>query len=109
MTPRPPRSPRTDTLFPYTTLFRSTRYRARAGEYRVVEMERDRGRAQMRARQADRQFDQHEGRRRAVPGPGAQMHGLWRRGRRDGVRRGRAGRYETAQDRDLREIGRAHV
>src|SRR3546814_1017316 len=25
---RPPRSPRTDTLFPYTTLFRSTRRRA---------------------------------------------------------------------------------
>src|SRR3546814_7128785 len=55
---------------------RRTRYRARAGDDRFVEMERDRGRAQMRARQADRQFDQHEGRRRAVPGPGAQMHGL---------------------------------
>src|SRR3546814_12529690 len=27
MTPRPPRSTRTDTLFPYTTLFRSTEYR----------------------------------------------------------------------------------
>src|SRR3546814_7154060 len=27
---RPPRSTRTDTLFPYTTLFRSTRRRARA-------------------------------------------------------------------------------
>src|SRR3546814_10262997 len=28
---RPPRSTRTDTLFPYTTLFRSTRLRADAG------------------------------------------------------------------------------
>src|SRR3546814_19471047 len=28
---RPPRSTRTDTLFPYTTLFRSARHRRRAG------------------------------------------------------------------------------
>src|SRR3546814_5406839 len=28
---RPPRSTRTDTLFPYTTLFRSTRFRAAGG------------------------------------------------------------------------------
>src|SRR3546814_17323657 len=31
---RPPRSTRTDTLFPYTTLFRSWRLRQRAGEVR---------------------------------------------------------------------------
>src|SRR3546814_10660099 len=29
---RPPRSTRTDTLFPYTTLFRSTAYRSRTNE-----------------------------------------------------------------------------
>src|SRR3546814_11638138 len=31
MLPRPPRSPRTDTLFPYTTLFRSLLGRSRLG------------------------------------------------------------------------------
>src|SRR3546814_14433951 len=35
---RPPRSTRTDTLFPYTTLFRS----ARAGEERLRRLQRDR-------------------------------------------------------------------
>src|SRR3546814_15784181 len=35
MTPRPPRSTRTDTLFPYTTLFRSTRgYGRNVGSHR---------------------------------------------------------------------------
>ena len=57
-----------------------------------VEMERDRGGAQMRFGQADRQFDQPEGRRGAVPRPRAQMPGLWRGGGRHGVRRDRPGR-----------------
>src|SRR3546814_10239221 len=35
MTRRPPRSTRTDTLFPYTTLFRSTRVR-KSGNYGTV-------------------------------------------------------------------------
>src|SRR3546814_13618312 len=34
---RPPRSTRTDTLFPYTTLFRSSRYRYAGGGYEVVQ------------------------------------------------------------------------
>src|SRR3546814_12520916 len=34
MSRRPPRSTRTDTLFPYTTLFRSERDRARPGQHR---------------------------------------------------------------------------
>src|SRR3546814_1361922 len=33
MIPRPPRSTRTDTLFPYTTLFRSKSARAESGAY----------------------------------------------------------------------------
>src|SRR3546814_4090135 len=33
---RPPISTRTDTLFPYTTLFRSHRHRGRAGRLRVL-------------------------------------------------------------------------
>src|SRR3546814_5307412 len=32
---RPPRSTRTDTLFPYTTLFRSARWPARRGRHRA--------------------------------------------------------------------------
>ena len=42
------------------------RHRARAGDDRLLQMERDRGRPQMRAGQVDRQFDQPEGRRRGV-------------------------------------------
>ena len=42
---------------------RRARYRARAGDDRQLEMGGDRGRAEMRLGQADRQFDQHEGRR----------------------------------------------
>src|SRR3546814_9944753 len=39
---RPPRSTRTDTLFPYTTLFRSTiDSRARAGQIRRSDLEKD--------------------------------------------------------------------
>src|SRR3546814_3833046 len=33
---RPPRSTRTDTLFPYTTLFRSTRFSTNASAIRVI-------------------------------------------------------------------------
>src|SRR3546814_14940655 len=35
---RPPRSTRTDTLFPYTTLFRSDRHEIRAGRCEVGEL-----------------------------------------------------------------------
>ena len=48
---------------------------------------------EMRLGQADRQFDQHEGRRGGVPRPRPQGPRLWRRGRRHGVRRGRPGRH----------------
>ena len=60
-------------------------------------MERDRGGAEMRLGQADRQFDQHEGRRGAVPRPSPRkVHGLWRRGGRHGVRRDRPGRHQRS-------------
>src|SRR3546814_12030205 len=36
MIPRPPRSTRTDTLFPYTTLVRSLEYRGKAGKQHQV-------------------------------------------------------------------------
>ena len=57
---------------------------------------------QVRLGQADRQFDQHEGRRRPVPRARPQVPRLWRRGRRHGVRRGRPGRHRGAQGRHLR-------
>src|SRR3546814_1806284 len=41
---RPPRSTRTDTLFPYTTLFRSARPRAHAGRQRNLRPGRNGGR-----------------------------------------------------------------
>src|SRR3546814_78105 len=42
MLPRPPRSTRTDTLFPYTTLFRSGRQRARVGLRELLPARRSR-------------------------------------------------------------------
>src|SRR3546814_20321414 len=38
---RPPRSTRTDTLFPYTTLFRSAGRKAAAAEYRRADFDTD--------------------------------------------------------------------
>src|SRR3546814_5904489 len=61
---RPPRSTRTDTLFPYTTLFRSPRQR---GKSRVVESHRLRraeagpGRVEDRLRAARGPYEQHRG------------------------------------------------
>src|SRR3546814_10991704 len=65
---RPPRSTRTDTLFPYTTLFRSDRGRVDAGE-------RERG-------EEDRLPDGEPGAQRGVEKP-AEAH-LLRDGRHDG-------------------------
>ena len=55
----------------------------------------------MRVGQADRQFDQPQGRRGAVPRPGAPRCALRRRRGRHGVRRDRPGRHQGAQGRDL--------
>ena len=70
-------------------------------------MERDRGRAQVRAGQADRQLDQPQGGRGAVPGARAPGAALRRRRRRHGLRRAGPGRYRRAQGRDLRTRLRA--
>src|SRR3546814_16303913 len=56
---RPPRSTRTDTLFPYTTLFRSPRRADDHGEFAVGDVDRhalqNLGRAEALARALDRQ------------------------------------------------------
>ena len=51
---------------------------------------------------ADRQFDQHEGRRGHVPRARQEGAALRRRRRRHGVRRAGPGRHRRAQGRDLR-------
>jgi 5-methyltetrahydrofolate--homocysteine methyltransferase len=61
-----------------------------------------RGRPEVRAGQGCRQLDLDEGRRGRVHQACADRAPPWRRGRRDGVRRERAGRHVRAQDRDLR-------
>ena len=62
----------------------------------ILQMERDRGRAQMRVGQAGGQFDFIEGRRGAVPRACRQMPRLWRRDRGHGVRRDRPGRQRRS-------------
>ena len=57
---------------------------------------------EVRRRQADRQFDLHEGRHRAVHRARQQGPPLRRRGRGHGVRREGPGRHQGAQGRDLR-------
>src|SRR3546814_10345754 len=55
---RPPRSTRTDTLFPYTTLFRSCRWPRGADREQLVRSDRNHRRAHCafrRARRVDRQ------------------------------------------------------
>ena len=81
---------------------RRARHRARAGDGRQLEMERDRGGAEMRLGPTDRQFDQPEGRRRAVPEGCSPRPRLRRRRGGDGVRRDRPGRHAGAEGRYLR-------
>ena len=71
------------------------RHRARAGDDRLLQMERDRGRPEMRAGQADRQFDQPEGRRGGLHRARREGAPLRRRRRGDGVRR--EGQADTAE------------
>src|SRR3546814_11013486 len=86
---RPPRSTRTDTLFPYTTLFRSVRRSRRARAARV-------GRPAI----ADRRDRDPRRGRQGVAG--------WRARRNLCARRTGFGRIQGTQ-RTRREIGRAHV
>src|SRR3546814_7885586 len=63
---RPPRSTRTDTLFPYTTLFRSVHWRARQLPEAEHRQGRPRSRQSSRGRQDDDEFRLR--RRRQVEG-----------------------------------------
>ena len=56
-------------------------HRARAGDDRLLEVGGDRGRPEVRAGQADRQFDLAQGRRGSVPAPGEARSSLRRGGR----------------------------
>ena len=69
------------------------RYRARPGDGRFVEVLGDRGWAQVRPGQADRQLDLNEGRRGRIPAPGSSSARLRRGCGRDGVRRTGPGRH----------------
>jgi 5-methyltetrahydrofolate--homocysteine methyltransferase len=68
---------------------------------RQLEVERDRGRPEVRARQGDRQLDLHEGGRGRVPAPGAPLPPVRRGGGGDGVRREGAGRHARAPHRGV--------
>src|SRR5438477_6262196 len=63
-----------------------TRDRADSNHDRQLKVERDRGRAQMRARESGREFDQLEKRRRRIFASGATDQAIWRGCDRDGVR-----------------------
>ena len=77
------------------------RHLARADHDRQFEVERHRGRPQVRAGQGSRQLDLDEGRRGRIPAPGDAVPPLRRRRHRDGLRRAGPGRHLRAQDRDL--------
>src|SRR3546814_3235126 len=118
---RPPRSTRTDTLFPYTTLFRSRAGRA------VAVLPFDRGCLCLvrirQAKPADRQVEPHlmrasPGADRSHPSAGTRWRKNYRAFRPCGpldkfgieraARRGAAAPFR-AGDSDGKEIGRAHV
>ena len=78
------------------------RGRPHPGDDRQLALDRARGRAEVRPGQGDRQLDQPQGGRGAVPRAGAADPPLRRGRRRDGVRRAGPGRHRRAQGRDLR-------
>ncbi len=78
------------------------RHQPGAADGRLLEVRGDRGRPALRAGQADRQLDLDEGGRGEVPRAGPPVPQVRRRRRRDGLRRGRAGRQPRAPQADLR-------
>ncbi len=76
-------------------------YRPRSRDGGLLEIRRDRSRPEMRSGQAGGELDLDEGRRGEIHSRGDHRAAPWRRRGGDGVRRGRAGRYVRAQDRDL--------
>ena len=98
---RPARLRAGDDAFPESHRHRAGNL-APADHDRQLEVVGARGRAEVRAGKAGRQFDQPEGRRRGLPEEGAPRSAV-RRGRGgDGVRRDRPGRHGRAQGGDLR-------
>src|SRR3546814_19653816 len=99
---RPPRSTRTDTLFPYTTLFRSEVWRLRpvhvpaAADVSAVLQSQSQGSAVVRSRHRARLDD-------SAPSAAVRLQGIADRCR-DRTRRGHSHGVER---RRLREIGRA--
>src|SRR3546814_12898598 len=100
---RPPRSTRTDTLFPYTTLFRS---------------ERDAGDADVRhqrlpnvgaTRHEVQHLTRHTGLEQQTHGTCGDQRCLWCRLGDDGVTRKQRRTDLADEDRQREEIGRAHV
>src|SRR3546814_1263547 len=85
---RPPRSTRTDTLFPYTTLFRSRRAALGGGKAAAGGRARRRGRARRPARAQDRARRAHA---RHPLGRQCRSRSLRRRARRRGCGGARTG------------------
>ncbi len=77
------------------------RHLTRAADDRLLQVGRHRGRPQVRPGQVDRQLDLDEGGRGAVRPPRPALPQVRRGGRRDGLRRGRAGRLAAAPQGDL--------
>ena len=78
------------------------RHQPGAGDGRLLEVGGHRGRAQVRAGQADRELDLHEGGRGGVRRARDAVPQVRRRRGRDGLRRGRPGRQPRASQGDLR-------
>src|SRR3546814_10322238 len=98
---RPPRSTRTDTLLPYTTLFRSLEVEARPDEQARDDRQADRARPEER----DRRIDE---RPYAQPRDRASERGARARQRRDQIDERLPPEIERPAHHHL-EIGRAHV
>ncbi len=77
------------------------RHLPRPADGRLLEVRGHRGRPQVRAGQADRQLHLDEGGRGQVPRAGPAVPQVRRRGRRDGLRRGRPGRQPRSSQGDL--------
>ena len=78
------------------------RHQPGAGDGRLLQVGGHRGRPQVRAGQADRQLDLHEGGRGDVPRARPPVPQVRRRRGRDGLRRGRPGRQPRPAQGDLR-------
>src|SRR3546814_3803439 len=105
---RPPRSTRTDTLFPYTTLFRSVARVHVADRDHVARAEEGEEAAQPLARSRFRSRHPHAGVERAQACPGARIAGEAPAGLGDGRWGGYFAIHGAGAVR-AGKIGRAHV